>query len=360
MRGSELVLYRPPADLPTPRYARTAADVAARVEGRVGIAFRFDTESRQAHRSIHELTVSGIGRCLRWAAHTVAGTPRSEPIVPEEAREAAIGTWIHLVLLPLMRSLTPGALIELPVVLKAAGMEIRGTLDWMWINEDGEIEVGDLKTVREWKLNSIDRFGVFTEHEFQVWAYALAAAQLAKKLGLPHKVRWVWWLYLDRSTGQIRVRAEEFTNERAYAVIQRVAEIKRAAGNPGAARREGRGPGLSPMCDGCPWLTECWGPTARRGVKGAQSYLAISEEGIIRALETLFIASGTKSAAEKEIEFAKLVLADVPNGTYRGYTLKRRSTGSMLHQARARARLEALGEPVPMTEKGKALMVSSS
>lgn len=352
--GNALVLYRPPVP-PAPLYQPTAEDVQARVEARVSWAFKVDTRRRQAHRSIHQLTMSGIGRCLRWAAYTMAGTPASEPYVMEEAREAALGTWIHLFLLPLMQQLTPGALIELPVTLKTAGLQLRGTLDWLWIDEFGNCEIGDLKTVREWKLNTVDRFGVFEEHEFQVWGYALAAAQLG------YNVRWVWWLYLDRATGQVRVKVEAFTNEKAFAVVQRLAEIKKFAGtNPDLARREGRGPGLSPMCDGCPWLTRCWGPTARRGVKGAQSHLALTEEGIVEALGLLFYANGKKGVAEKEIEFAKLVLAEVPDGTYGGYKLKRRSTGSMLNQARARAHLEARGIPVPMTEKSKALMVASS
>ncbi len=355
MPGNELVLYRPAPAAPTSLYRRTAADVAARIEGRVRHAFMLDTRRRQQDRSIHRLTLSGVGRCLRWAAYTMAGTPRSEPAVAEESRQAALGTWIHLILLPLLRELTPGAMIELPVVLKAGALRLHGSLDWLWVEEDGNAEVGDLKTVREWKLTSVDRFGVFTEHEYQVWAYALAAAQLG------YRVRWVWWLYLDRSTGEIRVKVEEFTNERAFEVLQRVAEIKRLADTDhAAAGREERGPGLSPMCDGCPWLTRCWGPTARRGVKGAQSHLALTEEGIIEALELLFYASGKKGIEEKKIEFAKLVLAEVDDGEYGGFKLKRRSTGAMLHQAKARARLEAMGVPVPMTEKGKALVVSSS
>lgn len=363
--GNALVLYRPPAAPARPGslYQRTAADVAARVEYRVSMAYRIDTRRRQqeGQRSPHRLSMSGIGRCLKWAAYTLAGTPVSEEPFDEEARQAAIGTWIHLHLLPLLAELTPGARIEMPVVLKAAGLQIKGTLDWLFIDEDGYAEVGDLKTVREWKLNRIDRNGVFEEHEYQVWGYALAAAQLFKRLGLPTKVRWVWWLYLDRSTGKIRVKVEEFTNERAFAVLQRLTLIRRhAESNPDLAPREGHGPGLDPECDGCPWLRRCLGKTARRGEKGAQSHISLTIEGIAEALGLLFRANGVKGAAEKDIEFAKLVLTDVPDGEYRGLTLRRRRTGSALHQVTARALLEANGIKVPTFEKAKAMHVSSS
>lgn len=355
--GNALVLYRPAATPPAPLYQRTAGDVAERVYGRLSMAFRVDTKRRQeqGNRSAHRLSMSGIGRCQKWAAYTLAGTPVSEEPFEEEGREAAIGTWIHLCLLPLMRELTPGSLIELPVILKAAGLEIKGTLDWLWVAEDGFAEVGDLKTVREWKLNRIDRNGVFEDHEYQVWAYALAAAQLG------YKVRWVWWLYLDRSTGQVRVKVEEFTNERAFAVLQRVTLIKhRAETDPDAAKREGRGPGLDPMCDGCPWLRRCWGPTAKRGVKGAQSHLSLSIEGIVEALGLLHRSNGIKSQAEKDAEFARLVLAEVAAGPYRQYVLKLRPMGKALDQRRSRAKLEALGQTVPMIDRGTAISVSTS
>lgn len=352
--GSALELYRPAPAQP-PLYQRSAADVAALVEARVAMAFRVDNGRRQQHRSIHRLTISGLGRCLRAAAYAMAGTPRSEPEVPEEARQAALGTWIHEHLLPLMRQLTPRSVIEMPVVLKAGGVRLTGTLDWLWIDGDGFCEIGDLKTVREWKLNAVDRDGVPGDHEFQVWAYALAASQL----GL--KVRWVWWLYLDRATGQIRVKVQDFTNEKAFQVVQRVAAIAgHAAGDPDRAPREERGPGLSPVCDGCPWLTRCWGGGARRGRAGAQKILSMTSEGIIEALELLFRSNGIKSNAERDAEFAKLVLAEVPPGLYGPYTLRHRATGHTINQQMVRADYESRREPLPVIRKSPAMIVSSS
>lgn len=349
--GKELVLYRP-QHLPAPLYERTAADVAARVEGLVSMAFRVDTAERQAGRSIHRVTISGIKRCLKQTAFAVSGTPRTEPVVPEEAREAAIGTWIHLYLLPLMRRLTPGAQIEKPVVLHADGFEVPGKLDWLWVGADGWCEVGDLKTVKEWKLNKVDYDGVFEEHEYQVWGYALGCAQLG------YKVRWVWFLYLDRSSGQIRVKCEEFTNEKAFAVLQRIALIRSWSARPDSAPREGRGPGLSPVCDYCPWLTRCWGPDARRGRRGAQSILAISIEGIAEALGLLYRSNKIKNQAERDADFAKLVLNGLPSGTYGSHTLRYRSTGRAMNQAAVRQDYASRGIEVPTTEKSKAVIVS--
>lgn len=351
--GKELVLYRPPA-APASLYRRSAADVEARVEARMSMAFRLDTGRRQAGRSIHRLTLSSVGRCLRQGAYRLAETPRSEPEVPEESRQAAIGTWIHLHLLPLMAELTPGALVEMPVWLNAAGFKVGGTLDWLWVDEDGFCEVGDVKTIREWKIGKIDQDGVFAEHQFQVWSYALAAVQLG------YKVRWVWFLYLDRSTGQVRVMVQEFTNEKAFAVLARVAEIRRWSATPDAAPREERGPGVSPVCDGCPWLRRCWGADALRGRKGPQRILALTIEGIAEALGLLFRSNKIKNEAEKDADFAKLVLEGVPAGTYGPYSLKRRSTGEAMNQAAVRQHYESSGIKVPTVQKSKAMIVSSS
>lgn len=336
------------------REGTSLEDVRARVEGRVGAAFRTQNTRRQEHRDVHTLTMSGVGGCLRWGAYTMASTPLSEDLAPEEARQAMLGTIIHEFLLPSMAELVPGALIELPVVLKADGLEIAGTLDWLWVDpETGDAEVGDLKTVREWKLNGVMRDGAYDEHRLQVWGYALAAAQA------DYRVRWVWWLYMDRSTGEVRTIVEEFDVEKAWAVVQRIAKIKRfATTNPDAATREARGPGFSPVCDRCPWLRRCWGEKARPGERGVQTILAADAAGIVEALRGLFQASGAGSKAKADTDFYKTVLADVPDGTYGEFKLRRRRSGTMLHQARVRQMLEEAGLEVPEVEKERAVVVS--
>lgn len=359
MTSKELVLYRP--DGPRPQRVIDAAFVEARVEARMSNAFRLDTRRRQQHRRPDRITLSMVGSCLRKLAYALSGTPCSEPLQHEEGRQAAIGTWIHLHLLPLMQELTPGAMIELAVVLRAAGLELHGSLDWLWVDpETGEAEVGDVKSVREWKINVIDRIGVIEEHEYQVWSYALATAQLFERLNLPYKVRWVWWLYIDRSTGQVRVKATEFTNEQAYAVLTRVALIKKSAAAPDKAKQEARGPGISPVCDGCRWLRTCWDEDARPGERGPQRILALTPEGILEALGLLHTANGVKNAAEKDIEFAKLVLAGTPDGDYGPYKLKRRPTGKMLDQKYVRQDYATRGQEPPMVDKAKALIVTST
>jgi hypothetical protein len=337
------------------RPGATIDDIRDRVEARVGATFRTQTARRQEHRDVHTLTASGVGTCLRRAVFTMGRVPVSEPSRQDEARQAMLGTIIHEFLLPSMAELVPGSFVELPVVLKAAGLEITGTLDWLWVDPvTGDAEVGDLKTVREWALNGVVRNGVFDEHHLQVWTYALAASQAG------YRVRWVWWLYMDRSTGLIKVIVEEFTVKRAYTVVQRVALIKKfATSNPDAAPREARGPGFSPVCDHCPWLRRCWGETAQPGVRGVQKILAGTEQGIHEALLLLFNASGASAAAKADADFAKVVLADVPDGVYRGLRLKRRPSGKGLRQAEARQLLLDAGLQVPEVEKEKAMLVSA-
>lgn len=325
----------------------TADDVAGYTRALVYRAFEADNTARQADRDPTQLSMSGLGGCTRAAAYSIAGTAPTDVAPPEDARQAMLGTWIHEHLLPGMASAAgPDAVVEEPVKLKAAGLIIPGTLD-LALPE----VVKDLKSVKEWRLHGVRRRGTYSEHRVQVMGYALARYQA----GYP--VKWVVWLYIDRATGEIHVEVEPFTNAAALAVIERVEQIRYNAEDPDRAPREGRGPGLSFACDRCPWLRRCWGDDAVPGETGAQRSMAATIEGIAEALELYARAAEVSGPAEKDKEFAKLVVSGVRDGKYGRWELKRGKPGEQLDQSQVAADYAAMGREVPKKKTAGRIMV---
>ncbi len=325
----------------------TADGVATATRQLVAAAFEADNTARQADRDPTQLSMSGLGGCTRAAAYSIAGTPPTDVAPPEDARQAMLGTWIHEHLLPGMAAQAgPDAVVEQPAQLRAAGLVIPGTLDLAM----PEI-VWDLKSVREWRLSGVRRHGTYADHRVQVMGYALARYQA----GYP--VRWVAWLYLDRATGDTHIEVEPFTNAAALAVVDRVSEIAYHAQAPDDAPREGHGPGLSFACDRCPWLRRCWGPDATPGEPGAQKSQAATIEGIVETLELYAAAAAVTGPAEKDKDFAKLVLSAVPDGRYGRWILRRGEPGETTDMAEVERLLTEHGIPVPKRPKAGAISV---
>lgn len=316
----------------------TAQDVADYTRDLVYRAFLAENLASQADRDPTALSMSGLGGCTRACAYSVARTPPTDVAPREDARQAMLGVWIDRHLLPRMAEIAgPEATIQQPVRLTVGNLVISGTLD-LALPE----VVWDLKTVKEWRLHGVRRRGTYSEHRVQVMGYALARYQAG------HPVKWVCFLYMDRSTGDIHVEVERFTNAAALAVIERVEQIKfHAADGPDRAPREARGPGLSFACDRCPWLRRCWGDDAKPGKKGPQRTIAATREGIEYALALYAAGTVAGGQADKDQEFAKLILDGVPPGTYGGWQLKRGKAGSTVDHERIKADYAARGQEVP-------------
>lgn len=322
------------------------------MEEAVAKAFELENTRRQEDRDPTKLTMSGVGGCTRQNAYALAGTPASDVHNAEEARMALLGTGIHDWYLPaLARAITvlTGYVcdVEQKVLLTVGDVRIRGQLDLAF----GDVVV-DLKTVREWKLNGVRRNGAFAEHHAQVFGYALARYQA----GYP--VRWVIYLYMDRTTGEVEVIAERFSQTAAQNVMRRIKEINAfAADDPDLAPREGRGPGLSLACDRCPWLRRCWGPDAKPGEEGPQVRIAETPDGLREILALYVQAAGVTGRAEADKKFAKLVLSRTTDATYDGYVLRRGDSIPMDDGAAMKAILTELGIPIPTKPKAGAISV---
>lgn len=317
-------------------------------------AFMDENARRQADRDRTEMTMSGLGGCTRANAYAIARTPASDDHGPEEARAALLGTGVHDWLLPaLARVITAkiGATCEVEerVVLRAGGLGIRGSLDLAF-----DDVVIDLKTVGERRLHGVRRRGEpYDEHFLQVFGYALARHQAGRP------VRWVVFLYLDRTTGDVHPLVVPFHNAAMLAVIDRAATIRRMAVDPDSAPRDGHGPGKSIACDHCPWLRRCWGPDARPGRTGAQVVAAGDWEGLAYVLQLYADAAAASTTAEADKDFAKLAIAATKAGTYGAYKITRSKDGEMDDVEAMKAILAARGIPVPKKRRAGATRVTA-
>lgn len=331
-----------------------ASIIAGFIEEMTVAAFTDENARRQADRDPTALTLSGLGGCTRAGAYATARTPASDHHGPEEARAALLGSGAHDWLLPaLARVITAkiGAVCEVErrVTLKAGGLTITGSLDLAF-----DDVVLDLKTVGERKLHGVRRRGEpYDEHFLQVFGYALARHQAGQS------VRWVVFLYLDRTTGDIHPLVVPFHNAAMLAVIDRAALIRRLAVDPDSAPRDGRGPGKSLACDRCPWLRRCWGPDARPGQTGAQVVAAGDWEGLTYLLQLYADAAALATAAEADKDFAKLAISATKAGTYGNYKISRSKDGEMDDVDAMKAILAEHGIPVPKKRRAGATRVTA-
>lgn len=244
-----------------------AVPVLARALERIATAaFKAANARNQDARGdrLWKLTMSGLGGCPREAAYRLAGVPPTDAILAydQEARQAVLGAWIHQGMLPELERLLHGADIEFPVALRV----------WVgpgrWVTVTGHADcytrvmgggVLDLKTVYAYHLGDVAHDGAHEAHRRQVRGYATAVRQM----GLP--VAWVAWLYVDRSSGEELVHVEPFDEAAEADTEDRVRWLWEQAQAPDYAPRGESGPGLSLMCDRCPWLRQCWGPDAEPG-----------------------------------------------------------------------------------------------
>lgn len=309
----------------------------------------YTTQTQQAREDLYALTMSGLGGCTRQAAYRVAKTPPSEDLVFRPMREANIGTMIHEGLLPHMAVLLGGR-DEVAVELTVGNLTIKGRTD---LYVEPLRTLADLKTVGHFKFAMLGG-DVNRSHRLQVSGYACAVTQSGKK------VEWIAWVYVDRSSGAEHVVVEPFTDELVALVEQRCADLELYARDPEAAPRDERGPGLSYVCDSCPWLRTCWGEGAEAGVVGAQRILAQEHGGVARALALYDSARAREKDAAAEKEFAKAMFAGYEPGNYGEFTFGWSSATESTDKDAAVELLASAGIPVPRKRTTRRLVVRRS
>lgn len=331
-----------------------ASIVAGFFDEVVPLAFREENTRRQEGRDPTKLSMSGIGGCTRANAYSIAGTPASDDPGEDEARAALLGTGAHDWFLPAIarvieRLTGTTCAVEKRVKLRAGGLIIEGSLDLAF-----DDIVVDLKTVGEQRLHGVRRRGEpYDEHFLQVFGYALAEHQAGRT------VRWVVFLYLDRTTGEVHPIVVPFSNRALLAVVDRAATIRRLAADPDSAPRDGRGPGKALACDRCPWLRRCWGPDAKPGKPGAQVVAAGDWEGLQYILQLYADAAARATEAGADKDFAKTVIAKTKAGTYGAYKITRGRDGETDDVDAMKTILAAHGIPVPKKRRSGATRVTA-
>lgn len=325
----------------------TAELVAERLSSAVGGAFRAFTAQVQTEREdLYALTMSGIGGCTRQAAYRLARTAPSETATWTEMREANLGTMMHLGLLPHLAPLVEGT-EEIGVTLKAHGLTINGRSD---LYTEALRTVADLKTVGTYKFTALGAT-VNRSHRLQVAGYAQAVAQSGRD------VDWIAWMYLCRSSGADHVMVEQFDQPVLDALDHRLVELATFAEEPEAAPRDERGPGLSVVCDGCPWLRRCWGEDARPGEIGAQRILIRDNDGVEQALRLYDDARVRESEARADKDFAKAMFSASQEGQYGEFELGWSGAGRTDDKDAAVRMLREAGIPVPQKTTSRRLIV---
>jgi hypothetical protein len=264
---------------------------------------------------------SSVGSCRRRAAYGLQGHPADDGWVPTAGVQAAIGRAVHSFVLPQLRRVLHPARIELETTWRPEGLPpIVGHVDFY---RRRSALVLDLKTVSRHQFNrAADEGG---KHKDWLQVHANAAGLRGE--GKP--VEQVALLYVCTETSQDRADDEGLLLVRQvdYDLLREVTRWWTDVAGPdhgdALPPRDEPGPGLSWMCDGCPWLRACWGPDAKPGRTGPQA--AVDDEARAAALDLLTQSQVTRSAgnalvkaADKDRDFAEAVLGGTPDGTYAG------------------------------------------
>lgn len=286
-------------------------------------------DARSTRSKQRKVGASEIGVCRRRAGYSHHGTPISDP--ENVSGVAAInGTWIHKGALDTMRRQW-GTLIETRVendILRGHVDGIDLPNDWRkkaglplldpWI-APSVIEVDDLKTKRDGRLVSYVRnTGPKRSELFQAHLYAgmLRRGEVSKikrfaflaDLG-PLPVEIIRLRYWSRA-GEQDDEAQEFPYEQPYDPdieaeawewVQQVA----ASPSPEALPRDQDGPGLSTVCDYCPFVTACWGDA---GDRRPQSLLIVSDRDLARQLAEYDEARAIEREAKARKDKARAIL----------------------------------------------------
>lgn len=333
----------PPAGLP-----QSADELRQRLSAGVDEAWcAFTAAAQGAREDLYALTMSGLGGCTRQAAYRLARTPPSEEAVFGPMREANIGTMIHLGWLPYLAQVLDGR-DEIAVTLHEGELTIDGRSD-LYVEPLGAVV--DLKTIGTYKFAGGFSDVVNRSHRLQVAGYAKAVVQSGRP------VWWVAWIYLDRSSGAHHVVVEPYGEELEALVADRCAELEAYAAEPDAAPRDERGPGLSIVCDGCPWLRECWGADARAGEVGAQRILIHDHDGVADALRLYDEARARVREAEADKEFARAMFSSYEPGAYGEFEFRLSAEGDSVDKDAAVRMLREAGIEPPRKPTGRRLTV---
>ncbi|MFE2179038.1 PD-(D/E)XK nuclease family protein [Streptomyces sp. NPDC059455] len=215
--------------------------------------------------------------CARRAGYLLHGYT---PTDGGEKRKAILGTWLHAGILSAARE-EFGWIIE----RRVEDDTIRGHIDAVQLDSHtasrlpkrlrpsfpaDETTVEDVKTKSTYQWDSILRYGASDAEIRQVFLYAdllrsegfadIEGQRQLARLG-PVSVGRIRFRFINRDNGDDHVQEMAYSAERARGARWWVEQVRDAT-SPEELPRTFQGPGLSIVCDNCPFKTACWGPVA--------------------------------------------------------------------------------------------------
>ncbi|MFI1830693.1 hypothetical protein ACH41E_30285 [Streptomyces sp. NPDC020412] len=273
--------------------------------------------------------------CARRAGYLLHGRA---PTDTGEKRKAILGTWLHEGLLTAARQ-EYGWIIERRVEDEL----LRGHIDAVQLDSTtaarlpkrlrpslpaDEITVEDVKTksLRVW--DNVVRHGATEAELRQAYLYANLLStrgfadikgqrQLARLGPLPvGKIR---FRFLNRDSGDDHTQEIPYGAERGRGARWWVQQVRSAA-TPEELPRTLDGPGLSPICDHCPFKTACWGPVASG--RRPQSILIRDDADRAAALAEYVEVSDEIKPLKGKLKLLRAKLDGTPAGAYGENVLK--------------------------------------
>ncbi|MER6010144.1 PD-(D/E)XK nuclease family protein [Streptomyces bluensis] len=278
---------------------------------------------------------SSIGLCRRRAAYEVHGTWPTD--LADNMHAAILGTWLHEGILRVLRE-QYGAWTELELT---DGM-ILGHADAYWAPghlhhqnvrhrppgaqavDMGVVE--DVKTKSTRALDVVVRQGPSQAEWFQVHLYAhlLRTGGLREHSTLPTSeplpVDVVRLRYVGREYGQVVVHQRAYDEDVTKQALAWAEDVL-ASPEPEAMPRDLDGPGLSIICDNCPFKTTCWNIDQLSDDRAPQTILAEDAPAITEALRAYADAAEVESTAKKRKAKARKMLDAADAGTYGAFKL---------------------------------------
>ncbi|WP_405803437.1 PD-(D/E)XK nuclease family protein [Streptomyces sp. NBC_01187] len=272
--------------------------------------------------------------CARRAGYLLHGRT---PTDGGEKRKAILGTWLHAGILAAARE-EYGWVIERSVEDKT----IKGHIDAVQLDSRTaarlpkrlrpvlpaeETTVEDVKTKSTYQWDNVLRYGASEAEIRQVLLYAdllrsegfadVEGQRQLTRLG-PVPVGRIRFRFINRDSGDDHVQEMAFTSERARGARWWVQQVREATA-PEVLPRTFQGPGLSAVCDHCPFKTACWGSVAAG--RRPQSLLIHDDTERETALaEYVEVSEQLKPLKERQ-KFLRAKLDGSESGVYGGNVL---------------------------------------
>lgn len=267
--------------------------------------------------------------CARRAGYLLHGRI---PTDTGDKRKAILGTWLHAGILEAARE-EYGWLVE----RRVEDSTVRGHIDAVQLDATTaarlpkrlrpllpaeETTVEDVKTKGTYQWDNVLRYGASEAELRQVYLYAalLGSEGFASVRGQrqlahlgPLPVARIRFRFINRDNGDDHVQEMAYDAGRARRARWWVQQVRSAA-VPEELPRTFQGPGISAICDHCPFRTACWGPLV--GGRSPQSQLIHDDAQRAAALaEYAEVSEQIKPLKEKQ-RFLRAKLDGSEPGVY--------------------------------------------